>query len=214
MISKIFYKLIGYPVLFFFWIINSFGSVVALIWLIIERQFKILIGGLIIDILATFLLGFAYAIPAFLTAYLIGITEKIKNEKKAFSLLALPLILDYLILGFWVNWILGKMFIPAEINSIPILLWWYIVIVGPLMYMASKEPSDHIGNLFALTYVELLYWLLIVNKFYFYVGKSIAMTILFTVIFIIVQLLLTWRIFKNDRIAVAPQRPTQEIEIQ
>ena len=125
------------------WIINSFGGIVAFIWLAILGYWPILIGGILISLFSSFAFTFAM-IPSTGVQFLaIKMLEK-KQKLLGIILMYIGTILLLAVFTFWVFYIYyaGFINIQSEGDIFPVLLWCFSVAVSPIQYMASKEPVD------------------------------------------------------------------------
>ena len=128
-------------------IINAFGGIVALIWLIIEKEWNLVITGVIAFFGSTLLLGIAF-LPA-LGLQALGAILWEKNIKVlSFPILVIALLINIIIISLWVGvvYLYGYENYRSSTSLIPVSLWCYGVAVAPIVYMASKEPPDNVTS--------------------------------------------------------------------
>lgn len=191
--------ILGSTLLLIFWLINAFGGVVGAIWLIAVGFGKYVFLGLIATILAPYILGLLYLVvtPVGLLAF--HLSKKIKNHTLALLPIFPTLILNFIILSLWVYFITSHMFIPAGVSIIPVLLWGYSVITAPLAYMLSKEPQDSYGSVIGILFADILYILIVVNKFFFYITSEFYLIIGLIIFAALFQLVIFKDMFKQER---------------
>lgn len=123
-------------------ILNTVGSIVSAIWLIFIGQWQLVLGGVIIMIVATIAAALLLVLVGFL-----AIPMGAALEHKKTGVLKLLAILYSILLAAVATlvsfvvfaWQLEK--ITPE-NTIPLLIWTFVVALAPWSYMASKERSQ------------------------------------------------------------------------
>ena len=134
--------LVSLPILF----INSFGGIIAFVWLMFESEWTLIIKGVIAFFVSSFVLGIAFLPAAGVS--LIGMFFYIKKIKfLAFPIFYIATLLNIAVISIWTLFVFNAAFMnsSSETSLIPITLWAYGVAVGPIQYMASKEGSENVG---------------------------------------------------------------------
>ena len=144
--------LVSFPILF----INSFGSIIAFVWLMFESEWTLIIKGVIAFFVSSFVLGIAFLPAAGVS--LIGMFFYIKKIKfLAFPIFWIATLLNIAVISIWTLFVFNAAFMnsSSETSLIPITLWAYGVAVGPIQYMASKEGSENVGAQLLTTFSAL-----------------------------------------------------------
>ena len=144
--------LVSFPILF----INSFGGIIAFIWLMFESEWTLIIKGIILFFVSSFALGIAFLPAAGVS--MIGMFFYIKKIKfLAFPIFYIATLLNIAVISVWTLFVFNAAFMNSspETSLIPITLWAYGVAVGPIQYMASKEGSENVGALLLTTFSAL-----------------------------------------------------------
>ena len=139
------------------WIINSFGGIVAFIWLIILGNYSfIIVGGIIILFLSSFVFGIAMLPSTGVQLLAMKMFEK-KQKLIGIILMYIATIFLLAVFMFWTFYIYYVGIINIQIKShiFPVLLWCFSISVGPIQYMASKEPRDSFGTNIMTLFVTL-----------------------------------------------------------
>ena len=139
------------------WIINSFGGIVAFIWLaIIGGYWTILIGGILILFFSSFAFSLAMMPSTGVQLLAMKMFEK-KQKLIGIILMYIATILLLAVFTFWVFYIyyLGIVNIQSKGDVFPVLLWCYSVAVWPIQYMASKEPRDSYGTNLMMLFITI-----------------------------------------------------------
>ena len=134
--------LVSLPILF----INSFGGIIAFIWLMFESEWTLIIKGIILFFVSSFALSIAFLPAAGVS--MIGMFFYIKKIKfLAFPIFYIATLLNIAVISVWTLFVFNAAFMNSspETSLIPITLWAYGVAVGPIQYMASKEGSENVG---------------------------------------------------------------------
>jgi hypothetical protein len=144
---------VGVPIMF----INTFGGIVALIWLIILGDYWFLIGS---GIFALFFSSFGLAILMLPSTGIQMIGIKLLEKKNNFLGFAAMYLGNLLLLLAFSAWILyvyyfGLVNTQNKSDLFPIMLWCYGVATGPIFWMASKEGKDSIGTQIMSFFISL-----------------------------------------------------------
>ena len=145
--------LVSFPILF----INSFGGIIAFVWLMFESEWTLIIKGVIAFFVSSFVLGIAFLPAAGVS--LIGMFFYIKKIKfLAFPIFWIATLLNMTVISIWTLFVFNAAFMnsSSETSLIPITLWAYGVAVGPIQYMASKEGSENVGAQLLTTFSALV----------------------------------------------------------
>ena len=144
--------LVSLPIL----LINSFGGIIAFVWLMFESEWTLIIKGVIAFFVSSFVLGIAFLPAAGVS--LIGMFFYIKKIKfLAFPIFYIATLLNIAVISIWTLFVFSAAFMnsSSETSLIPITLWAYGVAVGPIQYMASKEGSENVGAQLLTTFSAL-----------------------------------------------------------
>ena len=144
--------LVSFPILF----INSFGGIIAFVWLIFESEWTLIIQGIVAFFVSS--LGLALALlPAFGVALIGMFFYKMKIKILAYPIFYISALLNIAVISIWTlvvfSYVLDNS--SPETSKIPITLWAYGVAVGPIQYMASKEGSENVGAQLLTTFSTL-----------------------------------------------------------
>jgi len=137
--------------------INTFGGIVALIWLIVLGDYWFLIGS---GIFALFFSSFGLAILMLPSTGIqmlgIKLLEK-KNNILGFAAMYLGNLLLLLAFSAWILYVyyFGLMNTQSRSDLFPVMLWCYGVATGPIFWMASKEGKDSIGTQIMSFFISL-----------------------------------------------------------
>ena len=137
-------------------IVNSFGGIVAFVWLMLESEWTLIIQGVIAFFVSSFILGFA-----FLPAVGVSLLGMFFYEKKikilAFPIFYIATLLNIVVISIWTLTVFSYALDNSNSGTslIPITLWAYGVAVGPIQYMASKEGGESVGTQLLTTFSAL-----------------------------------------------------------
>jgi len=140
--------LISLPIM----IINTFGGIIAFVWLIILSEWNLIITGIVGLFASAFILGFAF-LPALAIQGIGWLIFKSKAKFLSYPFFIIAALLDILILILWSVLVYAYALenIQSSTPQVVALLWAYGVTVGPVQWMASKEGPAQIGS-FILTF--------------------------------------------------------------
>lgn len=121
--------------------LNLLGGLVSGVWLAILGEWSILLSGIAIMMLGTFVLSIALLPSIGLGMLGIGLLER--GSRAGFLLFGgLSLACVYAVMTIWGVGILYLFLIKADYSSFwPTLIWSYGIAVGPWTYMAQKENN-------------------------------------------------------------------------
>ena len=143
-------------------VLNIGSWLVGAIWLAIIGEWGLLLYGLGLSIVMPYAYSFAL-IPTMLV--MTWMSHAIEKNQKTLAkvLIIVSTIYQYAILMFWVlyvfEWSLG--YYP-EVNMIPLILYGYATMTGPLTYMGQKEGPNATGTYMAIFIAEVAYLLILV----------------------------------------------------
>jgi hypothetical protein len=166
---------------------SIFGGVVGGIWLLTLGEWKLVVLALIVDFAFPFIV--APIIFLLITAPMMALVNRLEKEnKKTASMIAgwLNLFINHILYLAWVFIVFVYMLTYAtgrDHNVIPYLLFGWEVAVGPFQYMASKGSSAEIASQATSYLNEVAY--LILFLFYLLNISSLALPVIFLIIFII-----------------------------
>ena len=144
--------LLSLPVLF----INSFGGIIAFVWLIFESEWTLIIQGIVAFFVSSFIVAIAF-LPAFGVAFIGMFFYKMKIKILAYPIFYISTLLNIAVISIWTFLVFNYALVNSspETSLIPITLWAYGVAVGPIQYMASKEGSENVGAQLLTTFSAL-----------------------------------------------------------
>lgn len=125
-------------------LLNTFGTVVAGVWLAVLGQWRLIGAGLLLAFIGRFAIGLAMLPGVFFAAPAAALYEK-KHFFGFCTFAFLALAYQFIVLTVWC---LLSLFIFADratpSSAIPLLLWSYGVANGTIAYMAHKDMQT--GN--------------------------------------------------------------------
>ena len=179
--------LVSFPIL----LINSFGGIIAFVWLIFESEWTLIIQGIVAFFVSSFIIAIAF-LPAFGVALIGMFFYKMKIKILAYPIFYISALLNIAVISIWTLFVFSYALdnSSSETSLIPITLWAYGVAVGPIQYMASKEGSENVGAQLLTTFSALgSLWMVFAISFLGYElltamwGFLISMTIYLNIIF-------------------------------
>ena len=129
------------------WFFNSFAGIIGFFWLLFGGNWHLSLAGLLAFFISSIVFGIAFLPQIGLT--MLGIFFFDKNIKfLAWPIMYLATVCTMVVISYWVYYIYiyGLSAARGPISIIPVALWCYAVAVGPIQYMASKEPPGSIGT--------------------------------------------------------------------
>jgi hypothetical protein len=150
-------------------LILNFGSgIVAGIWLIILREWTLLIYGILSLFVASFILSIAL-MPSLIFVPLIAKFTETQNKIGLYFFSLLSLLYTFSVLAAWCLVVLYFFLIRTKGDSIiPVLLWAYAVATGAIAYLASKETqNDNPSAMFPTFFAKFSFALLILIVLFF-----------------------------------------------
>ena len=134
--------LVSFPIL----LINSFGGIIAFVWLIFESEWTLIIQGIVAFFVSSFIIAIAF-LPAFGVALIGMFFYKMKIKILAYPIFYISTLINIAVISIWTLVVFSYALDHSspETSKIPITLWAYGVAVGPIQYMASKEGSENVG---------------------------------------------------------------------
>ena len=134
--------LVSFPIL----LINSFGGIIAFVWLMFESEWTLIIQGVLAFFVSSLGLAIAF-LPAVGVALIGMFFYKIKIKILAYPIFYISALLNIAVISIWTLFVFSYALdnSSSETSLIPITLWAYGVAVGPIQYMASKEGSENVG---------------------------------------------------------------------
>lgn len=139
--------------------VNFFAGIVGGIWLTFSGGFSLVVYGIILS----FVMPWGYTLATLPQMGLMALLIKpIENGNKILATIFGVLGSSYgnLILAIWTVFVFENLVIQPNFPLAPLLLWGYSTVMGPLSYMASKEPPESIGTSMGLLFAQLSYVLL------------------------------------------------------
>ena len=179
--------LVSFPIL----LINSFGGIIAFVWLMFESEWTLIIQGIVAFFVSSFIVAIAF-LPAFGVAFIGMFFYKMKIKILAYPIFYISTLLNIAVVSIWTFFVFNYALVNSspETSLIPITLWAYGVAVGPIQYMASKEGSENVGALLLTTFSALgSLWMVFAISFLGYElltamwGFLISMTICLNIMF-------------------------------
>ena len=144
--------LVSFPIL----LINSFGGIIAFVWLIFESEWTLIIQGIVAFFVSSFIIAIAF-LPAFGVAFIGMFFYKMKIKILAYPIFYISTLLSIAVISIWTFFVFSYALDNSspETSLIPITLWAYGVAVGPIQYMASKEGSENVSSQLLTTFSTL-----------------------------------------------------------
>ena len=144
--------LVSFPILF----INSFGGIIAFVWLMFESEWTLIIQGVLAFFVSSLILAIAF-LPAAGVALMGMFFYKMKIKILAFPIFYIATLLNIAVISIWTLFVFSYALDNSspETSLIPITLWAYGVAVGPIQYMASKEGSENVSSQLLTTFSTL-----------------------------------------------------------
>ena len=144
--------LVSFPIL----LINSFGGIIAFVWLIFESEWTLIIQGIVAFFVSSFIVAIAF-LPAFGVAFIGMFFYKMKIKILAYPIFYISTLLNIAVVSIWTFFVFNYALVNSspETSLIPITLWAYGVAVGPIQYMASKEGSENVSSQLLTTFSTL-----------------------------------------------------------
>ena len=144
--------LVSFPIL----LINSFGGIIAFVWLMFESEWTLIIQGVLAFFVSSLILAIAF-LPAVGVALIGMFFYKMKIKILAYPIFYISTLLSIAVISIWTFFVFSYALDNSspETSLIPITLWAYGVAVGPIQYMASKEGSENVGALLLTTFSAL-----------------------------------------------------------
>ncbi len=144
--------LVSFPIL----LINSFGGIIAFVWLIFESEWTLIIQGIVAFFVSSFIVAIAF-LPAFGVALIGMFFYKMKIKILAYPIFYISTLLSIAVISIWTFFVFSYALDNSspETSLIPITLWAYGVAVGPIQYMASKEGSENVSSQLLTTFSTL-----------------------------------------------------------
>ena len=151
--------LVSFPIL----LINSFGGIIAFVWLIFESEWTLIIQGIVAFFVSSFIVAIAF-LPAFGVALIGMFFYKMKIKILAYPIFYISTLLNIAVISIWTLIVFSYALDNSspETSLIPITLWAYGVSVGPIQYMtsregymASKDGGNNVGAILLTTFSGL-----------------------------------------------------------
>jgi hypothetical protein len=124
-------------------ILNSLGIFAALVWLALLGRWSALGLGVVISFLGFIVLSLAI-LPGLVLAAPAAFFVARGRHHAAFFFGALSLLYTFGVIAVWtfvVFWMVANRTTGAA-DVIPMMIWAYAVAIGPLSFMASREPDN------------------------------------------------------------------------
>ena len=179
--------LVSFPILF----INSFGGIIAFVWLIFESEWTLIIYGVIAFFVSSLILAIAF-LPAVGVSLIGMLFYKMKIKILAYPIFYISTLLNIAVVSIWTFFVFNYALVNSspETSLIPITLWAYGVAVGPIQYMASKEGSENVGAQLLTTFsalgslwmvfaISFLDYELLTSMWGFLISMAICLNIMF-----------------------------------
>jgi hypothetical protein len=140
--------------------LNFFGSIVAVVWLLILGEWRIVLGSIAVLVIAPLALGLLLLPGMLFGAPALSLAER-RHTGLAVPFTFLTITWTHVVISAWAL----AVFLVAsahltQANFWPLLLWSYGVAVGPWSYMAAKEQTSAEGGLgsgITLFFTQLAY---------------------------------------------------------
>lgn len=163
-------------------IINTFGGIVAGIWLAILGEWGIIGYGIAAMFVSGIGLGLAMAPGLLLTAPAASLYER-GNKIGSYFFGFLSALYTIAVLTVWCIAVLYFFVKQANADSIvPVLIWSYGVATGPIGWLAQKEMQS--GNEYSMisTFFAQVAYLLVIIAVYFFRSSLLDVIIVFGIV--------------------------------
>lgn len=136
--------------------VDLLGGIVGLVWLAILGEWGLILWGVILMVIGTFILSLLL-LPSFIFAF-----PAVYFAKKRLNIFVIPFVfLSALYVGilmyFSSLWVIG--FVTSALDgvqgSLPYLFWGYCLATAPWSFMASKEDSNSIATFLPIFFLKL-----------------------------------------------------------
>jgi hypothetical protein len=167
-------------------LLNTFGGIVAGVWLAILGEWGIIGYGVVILIFASFTLGLAM-MPGLMFAIPAASMAERGNKIGSYLFNFLGSIYGGIVLTIWCVGLLYYFAHQANADSIvPILLWSYGVATGPIGWLTQKEIQSGGGgaSVFANFFAQVAYVIVMISVLFFEASLLDAVTLYGTVMVI------------------------------
>ena len=165
-------------------ILNFSSGIVGGIWLLVLKDWPIIVLGLLYGFFMPWVFSLAYLPTMGLSAVMFNRFEKKKYSQASMLGFIISLYDNILILA-WVLFVFFYVALGVKGSAyIPYMLWGYSVAISPLSYMASKEEKS-IGTFLGVLIAQIGYFLLVI--LYFTIGIRIDFLLLLVLIFSIIS---------------------------
>ncbi len=148
------------------WLLNFSSGIIGGLWLAFSGGLFLVIWGILFSLVMPTAYTFICFIPSLpFTALFKWATDK---NHKIIAYISAFLVSGFnkFILAIWTTSIFVFFIQNNNLSLIPLLLWGYSVVMGPISYMAHKEgPEAGEGTYMAVLFTQLSYLILTINMF-------------------------------------------------
>ena len=179
--------ILGVPLMF----VNTFGGIVALVWLIVLGDYWFLIGaGVFALFFSSFGLGLLM-LPS--TGVQMAGFKLIEKKQNVLGYIFLYFG-NLLLLAAFASWVIyvyafGLSNIQSASDLFPIMLWCYGVATGPIHWMASKEGKDSEGTQIMTFFISIGCIGMTIMISFFYMSLYTSMIFFLICVFFSINLL-------------------------
>jgi hypothetical protein len=170
--------LLSLPILF----INSFGGIIAFVWLIFESEWTLIIQGIVAFFVSSFIIAIAF-LPAFGVALIGMFFYKMKIKILAYPIFYISTLLNIAVISIWTFSIFNYALVNSspETSLIPITLWAYGVSVGPINNVGATllTTFSTLGSLWMVFAINFLGYNLETAMWGFLISMTIYLNIMF-----------------------------------
>lgn len=132
-------------------LLNTFGGIIAGIWLAILGEWGTIGTGLVLAIGGPFFLSIPLGLSMLVLVPMLQFLEKIKNPILQAPFAAIGASVTLAVMVAWCYLCMFLLLEDATSSSIfPLLLWTYGAVTGPFVYMAQKDQQAGGGNEYSL----------------------------------------------------------------
>jgi MFS family permease len=149
-------------------LLNTFGGIIAGIWLAIFGEWEIIGKGLLLAIGGPFFLSIPLGLSMLILVPMVMFLEKIKNPILQAPFAAIGVSLTIAVMIAWCYLCMFLLLNGTASNLIfPLLLWTYGAVTAPFIFLAQKDQQAGGGNEYSL-----------LSLFFYQIGFLINMVII------------------------------------
>jgi len=146
-------------------VLNLLSGIIGGVWLVLTGGWTIVVLGLIYSVI----MPWGYSLALLPNLLLVPFLVKAIDKKWRPLVGTLSFVISgygNVVLTIWVIFVFSWVLSYSSFNILPLLLWGFSTMMGPIGYMALKEGRDaSLGTSIATLFVQLMYFLLCLNLY-------------------------------------------------